>query len=93
MRYIILIASFLSLSSILSAQCDSTKWASEGTYVLIKTNANSEANSITRTPLTSDQLCLIESSRNDFYFAFITLDANTRVKIYPRYSNNNNIER
>lgn len=93
MKYlIVLIISILIQESVFS-QCDSTQWAQPGTYELVRINKSTEATFISRTPLTSDQLCLIESSRNDYHFAFIDLDLYTRVKIYPKYTTNTTIER
>jgi len=93
MRTIFFFIAFVFIPFLANAQCDSTQWAKDGSYELVKVKSNSEANTISRTPLTSDQLCLIESSRSDYYFAYIDLDANTRIKIYPRYPNNSTIEK
>lgn len=85
MRYIVTLFLFFSLFTFVSAQCDSTQWAKEGTYQLIKIKGSVEiTNEYPKTPLTNDQLCLIESLRDEHEFVFYQLDAYTRIRIFPR---------
>lgn len=62
--------------------CDSTNWAKEGTYVLIKTRP-SEVVSISKDFISTDGLCYIESKRmvNDTVIVFIE---SYKVIIYPK---------
>lgn len=67
------------------AQCDSTQWAKEGTFQVIKINGTVEvANEFPKTPLTNNQLCIIESLRDEHQFVFYQLDSYTRIRIFPR---------
>jgi hypothetical protein len=77
---------FLFSASLVFSQCDSTQWAAENSYQLIRNEESSESKSISKTLLTSEQLCLIESSRKDHQIVIIDLDAYTRVRIFPRYT-------
>lgn len=86
MRFFIFILIFTGLSAVGFSQCDSTQWAKENTYQLIRVNESSESKSVSKTPLTSDQLCFIETSRKDHQIVIIELDAFTRVRIFPRYT-------
>lgn len=85
MRYILTIVFLFSFFALVSAQCDSTNWAKEGTYQLIKISGSVEMKGeYPKTPLTNDQLCLIESLREENEFTFYQLDAYTRIRIFPR---------
>lgn len=69
---------FFSFSS--SAQttpCDSTTWAKEGTYELIKLDKIEEV-------FLTDFLCWVESQRDELNVVEITLSPYTMIRIFPK---------
>lgn len=87
MRYLVTVILLNLIPFIAFSQCDSTMWAKEGTYELIKIQTSTEADlSATSIFLTQEQLCLIEASRKNNHFVYLDLDLYTRVKIYPKYT-------
>jgi hypothetical protein len=67
----------LNVTSQTSNNCDSSKWAKEGTYEIIQLSKVKEL-------LTTDVLCLIESNRRVSEYNEIQLSPYTKIKIYPK---------
>ncbi|MFN4233948.1 MAG: hypothetical protein ACK4IK_04010 [Bacteroidia bacterium] len=67
-----------------NSDCDSTKWAKEGTYLVKIVEGTVESTDVRPRELTSDEKCFIEQNRhltNDVIFRF---DLYTEVIIYSK---------
>lgn len=89
MKKLFLIVVLLILSGGLAfgqsnSDCDSTKWAKEGTYLVRIVEGSVESTDVRHRELTSDEKCFIEKNRhltNDVVFRF---DLYTEVIIYSK---------
>ena len=59
------------------SQCDSLKWAKEGTYEIISHTKEKEV-------FTTNILCIIETNRKDFEFVELQVRSMTTIRIFPR---------
>ena len=73
-------------TTISSGECDSTKWAKEGTYEILEVEGSTERSELTKptTLLTPETLCTIESSRKEQEFVNLQISPYTIIRIFPR---------
>lgn len=86
--FFFLITSEASATEYIKITCDSTQWAQPGTYEIIVITGATEGSPLNRGQeiLTSDQLCLIESSRHQTQIIELQLSPYTKAKIFPKIS-------
>lgn len=77
-----LIAFALSMPNVSDAQCDSTRWAREGTYEVYIVPGTVESSDVQPRILSGEERCLVESSRNLTTTVILRLDPYTEVRIY-----------
>lgn len=66
-----------------SVNCDSTLWAKEGTYEIIRIEGSSEA-TMAKESLSEETLCTIEKSRKENEVVDLQISPFTIVRIYPK---------
>lgn len=64
-------------------KCDSTLWAKEGTYEIIRIEGSSEA-ATQKVSLPEETLCTIEKSRKENEIVDLQISPFTIVRIYPK---------
>lgn len=67
-----------------SGNCDSTKWAKEGTYKIIIVPGTTEGNVLPVTTLPCEVLCQIEGMRKNDRTVDFNYNNCTVIRIYPR---------
>ncbi len=80
----ILFFSFLFLFFIenSNAQCDSTKWAKDGTYEVYIIPGSVESSDVQPRVLSGEEKCMVETNRHLTNVVIMQLDLFTEVKIY-----------
>lgn len=70
-----------------SNNCDSTKWAKEGTYKVIVVPGSTECNVLSSTVLPAEVLCQIEGMRKDDQTIDFKYNSSTVIRVFARKQN------